>query len=173
MPPSKAAVIARTERRRRVAAMWLRRTAVLDIATTLNVTRRTVSRDIEWIKEEWRRSNAADLADAVERERIELDKMENDIAQIHFLAMAQYNAALRESRLDGGSPLDAARPWLGVAQSSLSERLSIKQRRARLLGLDAALKQDISGEVDGDVTFTLALADDAIRDDEEAEQLIC
>lgn len=85
------------------------------IAATLGISQPTVSRDILVIKDEWKAQRLVRLDDHRDRELQELDRMEGDAIR----------AALS---CDTGS--DDHRKWLET-------RLKIKQRRAKLLGLDA------------------------------------
>ncbi len=113
-------------RRASVAEMWSRRITQRDMARTLNVSEPTISRDIAWLLEQWRKESVKKLDDVKARELADLDAMERDIA----MALVPHKGstiALRE-------------------RARLTDtRLRIKERRARLLGLDAPTRQEVSG----------------------------
>ena len=103
-------------RRRKVAGLYLRKVNETDIAARLEVSQATVSRDVKWLMQEWRRDAVADIAEMRGRELAELDEMERDAA----LQFASTKA-----------------PQWFLA------RLEVKKRRARLMGLDAPTKTDV------------------------------
>jgi hypothetical protein len=113
-------------RRASVAEMWSRRITQRDMARTLNVSEPTISRDIAWLLDQWRAESVRKVDDVKARELADLDAMERDIA----MALVPHKGstiALRE-------------------RARLTDtRLRIKERRARLLGIDAPTRQEVSG----------------------------
>jgi hypothetical protein len=113
-------------RRASVAEMWARRITQRDMARTLNVSEPTISRDIAWLLDQWRAEAVRKVDDVKARELADLDAMERDIA----MALVPHHGntiSLRE-------------------RARLTDtRLRIKERRAKLLGLDAPTRQEISG----------------------------
>lgn len=95
-------------RRSRVAELYLAHSTQQQIAQELGVNQSTISRDLVWLRAEWRRIALDDIADIVARELAELDIMEYDVTQC-------WNTAKE--------PV-----WIG-------KRLAIKQQRQNLLGL--------------------------------------
>ena len=102
-------------RRQQVASLTLHKVHQTEIARRLGVAQSTVSRDLKVIEAGWRRAAAADLDELKARELAELEEMERDLLR----------------RLD-------AKP--GLAFRLISLRLRVKERRARLMGLDAPLR---------------------------------
>lgn len=153
------------DRRRRVSAMWLKRVPTREIAATLKVTPQTITTDIKWLKKDWAKEQSDNVKEVIDRELQDLDHMEQQAASIHTLCMTQFNRARRDAELEGHAAAPDARPWLAEARQSLAERRSIKERRSRLIGLDAPVKQEVQGDV-GLVSFTLG---GGLFDDAEAE----
>lgn len=105
------------DRRRRVASLYLAHQTQTTIARTLSVSQTTVSEDLAALKEEWRRESLTDIAQVIEREAAELDEMERRAA----IADAKWKTP----------------EWF-------DRRLKVKERRARLLGLDQPQKADFT-----------------------------
>ena len=110
------------ERRAAVARLWARHLTQEQIAQGVGVDQSTVSRDIKALVAAWRREALGDIADLRARELGDLDSMEREIA----LAAGGDRSARELARL-------------------LEVRLHIKERRARLLGLDSP-RSDQAGE---------------------------
>lgn len=97
-------------RRRKVAALFLRRMTQVEIAARLKIAQSTVSTDLKAVEADWRHEAAASLAEHKARELAELDTIE----------LAAADRFLKTKNLD-----------------ALRIRLDVKKRRAALLGLDA------------------------------------
>lgn len=115
-----------TERRKLVASLLTRKIDQIDIAAQIkkahpdwDVSQPTISRDIKWLKQQWLEDSKQSVEDWKATELAELDEMERDCA-------LQFSSKK--------SP-----EWIRV-------RLSLKERRAKLLGLDAPTKQEVSGD---------------------------
>jgi hypothetical protein len=110
-------------RRVQVAELWARRVTQREMARVLNVSEPTISRDIAALTAEWRKEAQAFLDDVKAHELADLDSMERDVA-------------LKYTQTENLRLIDV--------------RLRIKDRRARLLGLDAPTRVDatISDDVD-------------------------
>ena len=104
--------------------LYTNRKSQYAIAAILGVSQPTVQRDVQHGLAEWAAKRAARLDIHRDRELAELDKME-EAAVDGFFSCAE------------GS--DQARKFLEV-------RLKIKQRRARLLGLDAEIHKTVKVE---------------------------
>lgn len=111
------------ERRRKVAAFTLNKYEQQDIADLLGVHQSTISRDIAFLNKQWLAATENDIKKMKAREVAELERMERDAA-------AMYVTAKNSDR-----PKDAV-AWM-------EERLKIKDRRAKLLGLDTPIKLDV------------------------------
>lgn len=101
------------DRRRKVAALYLRKMTQEDIAGQLHVSQATISRDVRYLGKQWAAAAVGDMDVRRGRELAELQEMERDCA-LQF-------ASTKDSR------------WLRV-------RMQIKERIAKLLGLDRPIK---------------------------------
>jgi transposase-like protein len=122
---------AKEERQRKVAALYLRRVSQSEIAKQLGVNQATISRDLQVLYKLWRAEAASMIDEHQARELAELDQMEQDAA-------IQYSQTKR-------------RDWLDT-------RLKIKERRAKLLGLDINKVQH-TGEGGGPVVIRVVYDD--------------
>lgn len=119
------------ERRRNVASLYLRHITQEEIAKSMGVSQVTISRDIKKLTEQWMKEANADITTRKARELAELDDMEKDAA-------LEFNKSKRPD-------------WWNA-------RIKAKERRAKLLGLDAPTKQDINSRTE-DVSVVLYLPD--------------
>ena len=151
MPVSKRQRLQMQDRRRRVATLFLAHATQQEIADQLGIARRTVVNDVKWLRELWQREMLEDPVAMRAQELAELNDMERDCIRAYQLSRD--------------------RGWI-------AERRMIKERKAKLVGLDAPTKQEHSGPggepLQRDVTVLIdALADPNIRDrlDDLAERL--
>ena len=103
----------REERRQKVARLWAQHRNQTEIAKALGVNQSTVSRDLQVITARWVAEAVRDVGEIRARELAELDEMEKELA-------ARW---LQERRPE----------WMRL-------RLAVKERRAKLLGLDMPVK---------------------------------
>jgi IS30 family transposase len=103
----------REERRLKVARLWAQHRNQTEIAKALGVNQSTVSRDLQVITARWVAEAVHDVGEIRARELAELDEMEKELA-------ARW---LQERRPE----------WMRL-------RLAVKERRAKLLGLDMPVK---------------------------------
>ena len=136
-----------TNRRKQVAQLYLNKVEQTDIAAKLGVTQATISNDIKALNKEWLESAVSDICQIKARELAELDFMELDAASIFqkLKKEGDYAKALRYADL----------------------RLGIKDRRARMLGLNEADKF----QLDGNMKFS-KIKDPSEMTDEELEKAI-
>ena len=132
------------ERRRRVATMLAGHATQEEIARRFEVSRQTISADVKALRELWRKELVENPAQLKAQELAELNDMERD-------CIRQF------SRLPD-------RAWI-------AERRMIKERKHKLLGLDAPAKQEISGKDGGPVQNDIRLVLDALNDPEAREAL--
>lgn len=111
------------ERRRVVASLLAKRMPQFEIAKTVGVSTATISRDITAIKAAWLEEAKQDVEVVIARELAELEDMEDDAAQAQ------------------SDPV-----WF-------EKRLKVKERKAKMLGLDAATKSEIAGKNGGPIEF--------------------
>lgn len=135
------------ERRKTVASLYLNRVPMRQIAHHLKVSPATVCVDLKALRAEWREEHLADIEGVVVRELAELDAMEQ-----------------RCVLMDAKSKTPE---WM-------DRRLRVKERRARLLGLDAPAKQDITsgGQVLGQWSEVREVVMSALAAFPEARQAI-
>jgi len=103
------------ERQRKVAQLYLRRQTQTEIAKVLKVDQATISRDLAELRKQWAAENVENLDQVKVREAAELDEMEAEAA-VEFSKRKNWE-------------------WF-------DRRLKCKERRAKLLGLDAPAKSD-------------------------------
>jgi DNA-binding transcriptional regulator LsrR (DeoR family) len=123
------------DRRRKVAAFYLNKYDQQEIANMLGVHQSTISRDIAYLSNKWLESTKDDIEKMKCREIAELERMEKDAAAMYINAK------------NGEKPKDAV-AWM-------EQRLKIKDRRARLLGLDQAQKIDLDTQQNIVVNLTM------------------
>ena len=114
------------------------------IATQLNVSRRTVSADIQYLRSLWRKELVADPVEIIAHELAELNDMERE--------------CVRSFTVTG----DAV--WI-------RERRMIKERKAKMLGLDAPVRQEHTGPAGEPIKQDIALVIDALADPDTREAL--
>jgi DNA-binding transcriptional MocR family regulator len=120
-PHERAAAAAERERRRQqVVAGLLAGLSIREMAKGLGVSHSTIAEDIEIVRAEWREARVASYDDLVTQEAARLDKLQSRFWQ---------------STLDGDPQAAAV-------------VLRCMDRRARLLGLDAAQKLQVDAAVD-------------------------
>ena len=120
------------DRRRLVAGLYARRKTEETIAYELNVAQSTVSRDIAALKQQWRKAAAEDIADVIAQELAELDASEANLAEF-----AEDAAATASTRI-----------------AAEVARLKVKDHRAKLLGMYAAQRLQVTGKEDGPISLT-------------------
>lgn len=110
------------ERRKKVSSLYKRHQSQAEIARVLGVSQQTISVDIAAIRETWKQEGLLNFDEVKQREAAELDEMEAEAA-VEFGKRKNWE-------------------WF-------DRRLKVKERRARLLGLDEPAKVDntVKGEV--------------------------
>jgi len=129
------------ERRRKVAALYADHVDQAIIAQQLDVNPATISRDVAFIEAEWMVRSLVALDMRKARELAELDEIELDAATGYSIS--------KNTRF-------------------LAIRLQCKERRARLLGLDAPARSAL--DLTGNVGLGLLSADDLVKARQDAEQ---
>ena len=132
------------ERRRRVARLLLGRATHDEMAAQLGVTRQTISTDVKAIRGMWRKELIDDPVAVKAQELADLEQMERECVRNYTLTHE--------------------RGWI-------SERRQIKERRSKMLGLDAPAKQEHSGPDGGPLKQDFRLVVDALSDPETRDAL--
>lgn len=129
------------ERRRKVAAFLLARVEQREIARQLNVSEATISKDAAAIRVGWRAEATGYIAEATQQELATLNADEAQWrAKLQKASSAAALAAAAQAKKD-----EPAEPEKFGAQLAIYDRiLKIMERRARLLGIDAPVKQDLT-----------------------------
>lgn len=109
MPAVRLKKIEVEDRRRKVAALLLRRVPQWRIADQLQTRRYTISRDVKVLLQQWRIEAGAATVEVVARELAELDDMERQVCE----------------RFEATHAVE----WVNA-------RLRIMERRAKMMGLD-------------------------------------
>ena len=126
-------------RRRRVVGFLLGHATQEEIARREGVNRQTINADVKALREMWRKELIDDPVAIKAQELAELNDMELDCIR--------------------GYSLTHDRSWI-------AERRLIKERKAKLLGLDAPVRQEHSGPEGGPIKQDLTVITDAL---DEAE----
>lgn len=141
-------------RRQAVASYYLMRVDQNKIAELLGISQPTVSRDINFLIKEWKEESKAVIDDIIARESAELNNMEMEAAN-------NYNKAKgRKPKYedDPGTPSDPQQMerWMNV-------RLKIKERRAKMLGLDRPQKVELDANMKHSTANYAEMTDDELQ----------
>ena len=140
MGQSKEQRLAIEARRRRVVGFLLGHATQEEMARREGVNRQTINADVKALRALWRKELIDDPVMLKAQELAELNDMERDCIR--------------------GYALTSDRGWI-------AERRLIKERKAKLLGLDAPTKQEHAGTGGGPLTFTIRLAEDVDGNDDD------
>ena len=165
MPIARTKKLAIAERRRKVAAMYVRSARMVDIASQLNVSIGTVHSDIETLKEEMRAVAVDDIGTQV---GIALARIE-EIARQAWEGWARSigpKTTEKERLVESVEHGDTTAIETAVEQqignpTFLQTLLKCEERRAKLLGLDDAEKVQV--EVEGQMSVQ-EVAEEVRRD---------
>jgi DeoR/GlpR family transcriptional regulator of sugar metabolism len=117
------------ERQAKVAKLYLGRNTVSSMARMFDVTTTTIQRDLKQLRTDWQVERLEDTTEQITREIEELHQMESD-------CYAQ---------------------WLATKDPVwMDKRIRIKERRAKLMGLDKPIQVQTSGET----TVNVVMPDD-------------
>ena len=115
-----------------------------EIARREGVSRKTINADVKALREMWRKELIDDPVAIKAQELAELNDMERDCIR--------------------GYALTHDRAWI-------AERRLIKERKAKLLGLDAPVRQEHSGPEGGPIKQDLTVITDALDEAETRDAL--
>lgn len=155
MGQSKEQRAAIEERRRRVAGLHLRRVPKGQIAKAMDVDPDTITADIKWLEEQWSKELIDDPVSIRAEELASLREMERVAAEYLNGYNAMKNGDVVRIAGDGR--------WF-------SGWLATKERIAKLLGLDAPTKKEITGKSGKPLEVTLwDMVREAASDDPNKE----
>ena len=123
-------------RRRRVAELYLLRKTQEEIADETGFSQSTVSRDVNFLIQEWRKDAQADIDLIISQELAELNYMDKEAAVNYYDSK---NLSVDPS---SGRKMEK---WSLI-------RLKVKERKAKLLGLDQPTRLNVEGPgLDGQI----------------------
>lgn len=135
-----AAALSRADRRRQIAALRCKRLSQTEIAEIIGVSLGTVNRDLKIVEAEWREEALRSIEEVKSRELADLAEMERD-AGVEF----DTSAVKYKLRSEDGTAVAVEGPrdpnWL-------EQRRRIKEHRAKLLGLYAPDRKDVTSAGD-------------------------
>lgn len=129
-----AAILAR---RRLVWELYVQHLSTYAIADALGISQKTAWRDVDAMMQEYQEMNTEEVKEAVDRELAELDASEVIAAAIEA---------------------DEERPTM-ERMAAMDRRLKIKDHRAKIRGLYAAQRMEVSGKDGGAISITDARAE--------------
>lgn len=150
-------------RRQAVAHYYLKRIDQCKIVELLKedgieVSQPTVSRDITYLINQWKKKSETLIDDLIAREAAELNEMEMEATGNYYDAK-------------GRPPIDECDPGISSDQNSMEKwmlvRLKIKERRAKMLKLDGPQKVEIEGNLNHSGGINIYIPDngrDKIKD---------
>jgi hypothetical protein len=114
------------KRRTEVAFLMMAHFTYREMAEKLGVAPATISEDVKAIREEWRQRSSADYGSYLAEELAKLDLLEREVGTM---------------ALSGG-------PEGGVNLAAVDRLLAIRDRRARMLGLDSPSRVEVTMRVE-------------------------
>jgi len=127
VPVARSTKLQILKRRRLVARLYLRKMTQQQIADKIGIERSTISRDLKYLRNLWRKEAISDIDERRGRELAELEEMERD-------AIQNYTLAKESKDIDGIVTKEKDnRSMLAWFRS----RLEVKFRIDKLLGLSA------------------------------------
>jgi len=121
------------KRRKEVANLYLKGYTQQQIADKLEVSRQTINGDVQAVLAQWRDETSHDMSERVAKQAMEL-------ADMRLRAWSAYQKAVGENR-DGQSE---KRPRSEKELNALALLLRIQEREAKLYGLDAPNRTEVS-----------------------------
>ena len=121
------------KRRREVARLYLKGYTQQQIADQLEVSRVTINRDVQAVLAQWQEETSHDTSERVAKQAMEL-------ADMRLRAWSAYQKAVGESK-DGQAE---KRPRTERELNALALLLRIQEREAKLYGLDAPTRTEVS-----------------------------
>lgn len=128
---------------------YLRGETQMSIAAKLSLSQSQISRDISTIQRRWRESSLVDINEARQRELERIDTLEREY-------WAAWEASKGEQQRSTASKMgDTARAQITKCESAGDPRFLAGvqwcvEQRCKILGLLAAVKQDINATIDGE-----------------------
>lgn len=146
----------------RIAAYYLKGWSQQAIADELGLSQQQISKDIRTVQERWRNSVTLNLDEAKRRELTRIDLLEREF----WSAWESSKTERTKARQESGDKKDAnGRPIVTKASMEKEQRdgnpaflqgvMTCIDRRCKLLGLDAAIKNEHTGKDGGPIQQTM------------------
>ena len=131
---------------------YLRGDTQMEIAVRLGLSQAQISRDLATIQRRWRESSIVDLNEAKQRELERIDVLEREYWQAWEASKGE------QSRSTASKTGDVSRAQVVKYESAGDPRFLAGiqwciEQRCKILGLLAAVKNELTGEGGGAVTF--------------------
>lgn len=145
--------------RKRIAELYLKRWLQVDIAEELKIDQSTVSRDLAAIREQWRKSTLIDFNEAKARELARIDNLEMTYFEAWDRSLDPFKSKVIKAK---GNPKTEEELKANAEQTLKTEDRNGDPRflqgvqwcieqRCQILGIYAAVKQEITGADNGPV----------------------
>jgi hypothetical protein len=149
--PAKGEELNKIEQRRvEVAYLMTAHFTYREMGEKLGVASSTISEDVKVIREQWRQRATTDYASLLAEEQAKLDLLEHEL-----MPMA----------LSGG-------PDGGVNLQAVDRLLAIRDRRARMFGLDSPSRVEVTMRVEQVAKALIAVVDELGLDTEQVRPLL-
>ena len=125
------------ERRQRVVTLYLRHVPRGRMAELLEVHTNTITADIKWIKEEWPKRLLDDVVEVKARELALLNDLEREAAE-RYQGYYAMDKGTKDQEPTSVLVAGDGHWWDRMLEASVNRR--------KLLGLDAPVKQEVSGK---------------------------
>ena len=150
-PRRSGAQLARDQRR--IAELYLEGWLQADIAETLGISQSTVSNDLKALQKQWLASSLIDFDQAKAREIAKIDKLEWEYYQAWHRSCEDAETVIEKGKGKGGekNPTSVEKTVQRKGQAGDPRFLTGVQwcieRRCKILGIDAPVKQEQSGSI--------------------------
>lgn len=136
----------REESYNQITELYLRGKKQSEIAATLGLSQGMISNDLKVIQRRWRESTAMNLDEAKAKELARLDELEREFWSAWEASKGERTQA-RQEKNNAGATVKASmmKEQRDGNPAFLTGVLNCIDRRCKLLGLDAATKQEMSG----------------------------
>ena len=137
--------------RRRAADLYLQGWLQAEIAKELGINQSTVSRDLKALHKQWLASSLMDINEAKARELAKVDRLEREYWQAWQESRGQQESSTSET-VEGTGGQKRARVQVRQEDRAGDPRFLTGvqwciERRCKILGMDAPLRQVVTGQV--------------------------
>lgn len=151
--------------RKRIAELYLKRWLQVDIAEELGIDQSTVSRDLQVIRQQWLKSSLMDFNEAKARELARIDQLEITYWEAWDRSLEAFKSKIIKAK---GNPRTEEELKANAEQTLKTEDRNGDPRflqgvqwcieqRCQILGIYAAVKQEITGAGGGPIESRLII----------------